>query len=160
MPALSFQEEWLDMLLTGSKKQTTRPRTDRIKVGDICHIYNQQRRRIDQKEMRTPTTEGADMIYHHIEVEGNYPRPHLQKGRAYSIDPYYAHFLGKVYISEVYDMIPAANSTQCVWAADDGFDNFIAADTWFTQRYGMRWQSATWTVIRWSGWTERYFEPC
>ena len=39
MPAISFQHQFLDALLSGAKQQTTRKQTDRIKVGDVCNIY-------------------------------------------------------------------------------------------------------------------------
>jgi len=58
MPAISFQEEWINKLLNGTKQQTTRQQTARIKVGDVCHIYNQQRKKIISKPLRSLTDEG------------------------------------------------------------------------------------------------------
>lgn len=142
MPALSFQGGWLDKLLSGSKKQTTRSRTTRIKVGDIVNVYNQQRGRIVDKPLRRLTADGM----------------RRDKVREYPNHDY-AHFLGKVIIVEVYDMIPAANSIRSTWAKEDGFDNFACADTWFTQQYGNQWDEMPWTVIKWDDWYERYFEP-
>ena len=151
MPALSFQE-WLDKLLDGTKQQTTRPQTSRIKVGDICNIYNQQRRRITEKPMRQLTLSGVRMMR-----ERRYP-PH-NKCPEYQPYEQSAHFLGKVKITKVYDMCPCDNSARSAWAKADGFSNFGMADKWFTARYGEDWYKQWWTVIRWDGWLERYFEP-
>ena len=162
MPALSFQGEWLRKLLSGTKQQTTRPLTDRIKVGDICNIYNQQRRRIADKPMRKMTAIGMEMvlqkrtIHHDIRT---YPPVHPD---SWIRGLYYAHFLGKVEITEVYDLYPydaPLDSVLADWAHADGFDTFEDADVWFMKRYGEEWDLMHWTVIRWDGWTERYFEP-
>lgn len=160
MPALTFQPTFLDALLRGDKQQTTRPLTDRFKVGDVCHVYNQQRRRIIDKPLRTPTRVGAGMIFQMIEDEGRYPRPECDKSFGYSIDPYYAHFLGKVIITEVYDIHPCDISLDALtkWAQDDGFKDLADADIWFTKRYGDCWDTQYWTVVCWHGWIERYFE--
>jgi hypothetical protein len=146
MPAISFQHEFLDALLSGSKRQTTRKQTVRIKVGDVCHIYNQQRRRIIDKPMRKLTE------YGHAAVCSTYA------GSFYR-DSYHAHFLGIVKITEVYDMCPCDNSARSAWAKADGFTNFGVADKWFTARYGEDWYLQMWTVIQWDGWLERYFMP-
>ena len=159
MPALSFQEEWLDKLLSNTKQQTTRQQTDRIKVGDVCSIYNQQRRRITDKPLRKTTEGGYEFILRMIEDEGQYPRPVCDKRGGYSLESYYAHFLGKVVITAVEEMLPLRNSARSTWAMADGFDNFTCADTWFTKRHGEEWVDRWWTVIRWDGWLERYFEP-
>ncbi len=149
MPALSFQEEWLLKLLNGTKQQTTRPQTDRIKVGDIVNVYNQQRRRITDKPLLMLTVSGIEAMH----------------DRGYQFVPdflnahYYAHFLGKVEITEVYDITPWCMDGANSWAVADGFFNIEAADEWFTERYGDGWMHQTWTVIRWDGWQERYFEP-
>jgi hypothetical protein len=155
MPALSFQEMWLRKLLDGTKQQTTRRQTDRIKVGDICHLYNQQRRRIPDKQMLSPTRVGAAMIFQMIEDEGRYPQPECDKSFGYSIDPYYAHFLGKVEITEVYDIHPCEMTEEELeaWAVADGFKGFHptgvfpeqlcalepGANMWFQRRYGDDW---------------------
>jgi len=161
MPAISFQEMWLDALLSGRKKQTTRA-NDRIKVDDICNIYNQQRRRIMDKPLRQMTPRGIEVMY-----ERWYPLTpdELPEGT------YYAHFLGKVKIIDVHSMIPSEMSGENLeaWACADGFDGFsrldplggeheITANEWFTMNYGDDWMDRTWTVIRWDGWLERYFE--
>jgi len=146
MPALSFQEEWVDRLLSCTKQTTTRPLTDRIKVGDVCHVYNQQRRRITDKSLRKLTADGIATM-----PMSRYPFP--KPGM------HYAHFLGKVIITEVCDRLPLRNSHRNAWAKADGFTNFTEADTWFTKRYGEGWVDSWWTVIRWDGWLERYFEP-
>ncbi len=175
MPALSFQGEWLDKLLSGSKQQTTRQQTDRIKVGDVVHIYNQQRRRIADKPLRETTWDGYEFISGMIEDIGQYPRPMCDQLGGYSLDLYHAHFLGKVMITEVYDLIPIEmiGDELKAWAVADGFKDFHptyrlhtkgiheddGANMWFQRRYGEAWMHQRWTVIRWQGWQERYFEP-
>ena len=162
MPALSFQEEWIDKLLSGSKQQTTRPQTDRIKVGDVCSIYNQQRRKITDKMMLCTTPIGEEIILAKIRSE-QYP---AIPDEVYVVPEYYAHFLGKVEITEVYertfDMMLIRRSEHewrmaNAWALSDGFKDFWGADTWFTAKYGDDWMQQTWTVIRWNGWLEKYF---
>lgn len=158
MPALSFQEEWIDKLLSDTKQQTTRPQTSRIKVGDIVHVYNQQRRRITDKPPRLLTATGLQMFR-----EG-YPFVKTDRHE----EGHHAHFLGKVAITEVYertfDMMLIRRSGHewrmaNAWARSDGFKDFWGADTWFTAKHGDDWMQQTWTVIRWNGWLERYFEP-
>ena len=151
MPALSFQEEWIDALLSGSKRQTTRAQTDRIKVGDTCTLYNQQRRRIMDKLLRRMTHRGIKVM-----EERGYPfAPIFHQAQ------YYAHLLGKVKIIDVHDIHPAkmAPVELSRWAWADGFDSFTSARCWFEIRYGTRWMHQTWTVIGWDGWLERYFDP-
>lgn len=149
MPALSFQEEWLLKLLNETKQQTTRPQTDRIKVGDIVHIYNKQRSPIANKPERKLTALGFDVMHNRHSMS----TVQLREGL------FHAHFLGKVEIIEVCPMLPLKNSSRSAWAKADGFDNFTSADTWFTKKYGEEWVDRWWTVIRWNGWQERYFEP-
>ena len=150
MPTLSFQEEWIGPLLRGNKQQTTRPQTRRIKVGDIVHIYNQQRRRVTDKPLRLLTKAGIAMM-----PMDRYPFPSNKP------QMHYAHFLGKVKITEVYDIHPHLMSDRSLkeWAMADGFPDFASARCWFEIRHGARWMHQTWTVIRWDGWIERYFEP-
>ena len=155
MPAISFQREFLDALLRGDKQQTTRRPADRIKVGDVCNIYIDQRVRIADKMVRRVTPLGEEVIIAKI-MSGQYPEI---SDRVYVVPEYYAHFLGKVRITKVYDMCPCDNSARSAWAKADGFTNFGVADKWFTARYGEDWYLQMWTVIRWGGWTERYFEP-
>ena len=152
MPALSFQEMWLDALLSGRKKQTTRA-TDRTKVGHVCSIYNQQRCQINTKPLRKLTPEGDKMMR-----EREYPRVRkLPEGT------YYAHFLGKVKIAETYSMHPSKmrgvelEVWTAMWSYADGFNTFLDANEWFTMNYGDDWMDRTWHVIRWDGWLERYF---
>ena len=157
MPALSFQEMWIDKLLADTKQQTTRKMTDRIKPGDVCHIYNQQRGRIDDKPLRDLTQTGRGVVNTMI-CGGTYP--HVPEGHGF--EQYYAHFLGKVRITEVDDFYPYDAPYDTVlanWAHADGFDTVEDADVWFTKRYGEDWDMLSWTVIRWGGWVERYFEP-
>ena len=148
MPAASFQEGWIDKLLRGDKQQTTRQQTDRIKVGDILHIYNQQRRRIIDKPLRKLTLKGCFML--HDRGERDYP----EYGSYY-----HAHFLGKVEITEVYDINPSEMSGEDLeaWAWADGFDDISDAAMWFRKHHNAFWMGQTWTVIRWNGWLEQYF---
>ena len=69
-----------------------------------------------------------------------------------------AHSLGKVVITDIYDVLPINSCGKEGWAKLDGFDNFAAADKWFEDKYGEDWMCQYWTVIRWDGWLERYFE--
>ena len=150
MPVLSFQERWLDKLLKGEKQQTTRPQTDRIKKGAVCTIYNQQRRHITSKPTRRMTQRGMEVM-----KERGYPFVN-------EFYPYHAHLLGKVKITEVYDMRHAIGTFPIgleEWALKDGFDTYLQADAWFTKRYGKNWLYQNWTVIQWDSWLERYFEP-
>ena len=162
MPALSFGEKWLDALLSGSKRQTTRPQTDRIKEGAVCTIYNQQRRRIVDKPLRQMTHRGIEMM-----KVREYPFiPEFHQAR------YHAHLLGKVEITEVYDIHPCemAEAELKTWAVADGFKGFHpqtvppdrlydGANMWFQRQYGDDWMQRQWTVGRWDGFLERYFEP-
>ena len=162
MPALSFGEKWLDALLRGDKKQTTRPQTDRIKRGAVCTIYNQQRRRITDKPLRRMTYLGVGVM-----EARRYPFiPEFHQAQ------YHAHLLGKVEITEVYDIHPCEMTEVELkaWAVADGFKGFHpltvppdrlydGANMWFQRRYGDDWMQRWWTVIPWDGWTERYFEP-
>jgi hypothetical protein len=183
MPAVSFQEKWINKLLRGDKQQTTRPQTTRIWIGDpIVHIYNQQRRSIIDKPLLMCTKEGKWIVRGLMKKRHHYPQlfydseggkiyPHLLDWGAKSVR-YHAHFLGKVKITEVYDIHPSEMSGEELeaWAWADGFSNFDpititpesvaqSANWWFSHRYGNDWMQQTWTVIRWHGWVERYFEP-
>ena len=158
MPALFTPADWLDKLLSSTKKQITIPQTDRIKIDDIVNFYNGGGRIMD-KPLRETTWEGYEFISGMIDDEGVYPRPACDALGGYCLDVYPAHLLGKVVITEVYDMIPAYNSTRSQWAKADGFDNFTCANSWFSKRYGADWMQTPWTVIRWGGWIKRYFEP-
>ena len=172
MPALSFGGEWLDKLLSGSKCQTTRPQTDRIKVGDVCTIYNQQRRRIIDKPLRQLTMLGS-RVYQQCIYNCSYPDPPEMVSNDFGFrHVYYAHLLGKVKITEVYNIHPCEMTEVKLkaWAVADGFKGFHpqtvppdrlydGANMWFQRRYGDDWMQRWWTVIPWDGWTERYFEP-
>ena len=155
MPAISFQSEVLDALLSCEKQQTTRKLSSRIKVGDVCTIYNQQRRRIMDKPLRRLTDEG----YYKMEQLSNRNYPTVPSTNP--ILQYPAHFLGKVEITEVYDIIPSTLSGNEleVWAMRDGFDCWGDAFMWFESRYDDNWMEDMFTVCRWNGWLERYFEP-
>jgi hypothetical protein len=159
MPALSFQGEWLLKLLNGTKQQTTRQQTERIKAGDICNIYNQQRKEIIKKPLRNLTDEGYGKMAQlsHKSQGKHYPEvPFTTPDRQYP-----AHFLGRVKVIEVFDFRPCERNWQELeaWAWADGFQDFASARCWFEIRYGARWMHQAWTVIRWNGWAERYFEP-
>ena len=168
MPALSFQNEWLDKLLSGSKRQTTRSQTDRIKVGDVCTIYNQQRKRITDKPLRRLSDRGRVEMTNRIFSE-KYDYPPSLTG--YDYWNYYAHLLGKVEIIDVHDIHPCemTEAELEAWAVADGFKGFHpaavppdrlydGANMWFQRRYGDDWMQRWWTVERWDGWLERYFE--
>ncbi|NIA12158.1 MAG: hypothetical protein GWP10_21170 [Nitrospiraceae bacterium] len=141
MPALSFGKKWLDALLRGDKKQTTRPQTARIKEGAVCTIYNQQRQRIVNKPLRKLTAFGnAEMHFRNYQ---NVPDM-LEDGGFY-----HAHLLGKVEIIDVHDIHPCemAEAELKAWAVADGFKGFHpqtvppdrlydGANMWF-QRMGM-----------------------
>ena len=166
MPALSFQEKWLDKLLSSTKQQTTRQQTARIKVGDVCSIYNQQRRRIIDKALRGLTDFGYGQMDRLSKRNGKYPPlPFTNPIRQYP-----AHLLGKVKITEVYDIHPCGmtDGELKAWAVADGFTDSAnlgfteveLADMWFRAHHrDDGWRRRTWTVIRWDGWQERYFEP-
>jgi len=146
-----FDGVWLDALLSCEKQQTTRKQTDRIKVGDTVPVYNHKYRAIHDKPLRTMTATGSKMFmadYPFVNTNNTPPK-------------YHAHFLGKVVITEVYDIIPSEMSGEELeaWAWADGFDSIDVARCWFEIRYGTRWMHKTWTAICWRGWAERYFEP-
>lgn len=170
MPAISFNREFLDALLRGDKQQTTRKLTNRIKVGDTAQIYIEQRAQITGKPLRTCTKDGKWNIRELLNRRSNYPHTFYDDngGRVYphSLDwgaepvRYHAHFIGKVKITEVYDMLPLrCTCGEEVWAKKDGFAGYGDASAWFESRYGEGWVDRWWTVIRWDGWMERYFKP-
>jgi hypothetical protein len=149
MPALSFGRRWLDPLLESTKQHTTRPQTDRIKVGAVTNIYIEQRRRILDKPLRRMTLIGIDAMY-----ERGYPMVSAFYQAAYP-----AHYLGKVEITDVYDIhFPEMSGEELeAWAWLDDFKDFDQADAWFTDQYNAGWMSRAWTGIGWHGWLERYF---
>lgn len=170
MVALSFKREWIDALLSGDKMQTTRKPTPpgkpaRVKEGDVCQIYVEQRMRISEKLLRRTTVAGREMILKKIE-DGKYPVAPLPGGvvditalRYSDLTLYYAHFLGTVEITEVYEVCPAemCGDDLDAWAWCDGFPGFDEGDMWFVRHYGEGWLDQVWTAIRWNGWKERYF---
>lgn len=151
MPAQSYQLMWLDPLLLSEKEQTTRPQTDRFHVGDTTHIYIQQRRRIIDKPLRRLTYAGIDMVH-----DRGYPFiPEFHKAI------YHAHFLGKVVLTEVYDtcFCDFSHAELEAWALADGFPDTTSAEAWFLDQYGCDYPNDLYTVTRWHGWKERYFQP-
>ncbi|OEU74053.1 MAG: hypothetical protein BA864_06900 [Desulfuromonadales bacterium C00003093] len=151
MPALSFHHGWLDQLLLSEKQQTTRPQNTRFHVGDTAHIYIEQRRRIIDKPLRRLTYAGIDMVY-----ARHYPFiPDFHKAI------YHAHFLGIVVLTEVFDIHPTEMSLPefKAWVLADGFTDTLAAGDWFVEQYDEDWQERWWTVVRWDGWQEQYFQP-
>ena len=162
MPAISFQRKFLDDLLSGRKQQTTRRQTDRFKVGAVAQLYIEQRRKITDKPERHLTECGIGMMCDRYGM--------TKRQKLLGVFP--EHFLGKVEIAEVYDIQPCEMSGEDLeaWAWADGFGNFDpvtitpelvdqSANWWFSERYGNDWMHRWWTVIRWHGWLELYFEP-
>ncbi len=182
MPAHTFGTEWLDPLLRSDKQGTTRPQSTRIKVGDIVSIYIKQRQAVSHKPLRTCTEDGKWHIRELMNTRPHYPQifydnegqgmyPHLLDWGAKRVQ-YHAHFIGKVQITEVFDIHPCemSRTDMEMWARADGFAfldvapaisemGHRSANDWFTQRYGADWIQRWWTVERWDGWLERYFEP-
>ena len=166
MPAISFERMWVDDLLSDRKPQTTRPETDRFKIGDIANIYIEQRRKIIDKPIRQMTGIGTTAMADRVCGDNNYHYPancpvvEYHEGCPF----YYAHFIGKVEITDVQRFMPSEHGGDDgadileTWARLDGFKDFAAADEWFSSRYKY-WQDAVWTVIRWDGWQEVYFQP-
>ena len=91
----------------------------------------------------------------------NYPAtcPIIIDQQPGDLPSYYAHFIGKVEIAEIYSILPYMMSEPNLvrWARQDGFKDFAAADRWFTLQYGGSWFYNNWTAIRWDGWEEVYF---
>ena len=153
----------IDKLLSNETQQTTIPKTYRFKVGDVAHIYNQQRRRIVDKPELPLTRAGIRIMDQRYDPNA----------RQELLGIFYAHFLGKVEITKVYLFYPVEMATFELqnWAQADGFKNFHptrqiftkgvhdddGANMWFQRRYGDNWMHQTWTVIQWDGWLERYF---
>lgn len=169
MVAISFHKEFLDDLLRCDKQQTTRltpmaPKVPRIKVGDIAQIYIKQRQAITSKPVRQMTSAGTTTIANRVDdINYHYPAgcPAVEGSKYGDMPSYYAHLLGKVEIIESYEIQPNKMSDDELeaWAQADGFKNFAYADMWFMRQYDGRWMERTWTVSRWVGWSERYFEP-
>lgn len=166
MPALSFQREFVDDLLSGSKQHTTRPETDRFKIGDIAQIYIEQRKNIMYKPVRIMTGIGTTAMADRVD-NANYHYPAncpIVEYHKDELPSYYAHFLGKVEIVDVQRFMPSEHwgdegaDIVETWARKDGFKDFAAADEWFSNRYEY-WLDTEWTVIGWNSWIERYFEP-
>lgn len=161
MSAISFQPEFLNALLSCEKQQTTRPvppvppKHPRFNVGDVLHVYNQQRRRIVDKPLLRLTADGVRVMTQKT-ADGTYPYP-----PTWHTNRSYAHFLGKVEITNAFNIHPCEMPLDVLtdWAHDDGFTDLEAADTWFTQQHGGDWDTRYWAVVRWDGWLERYFEP-
>lgn len=157
MPAISFQHRFIDALLRGDKQQTTRKMTNRVKVGDTAQIYIDQRVPLTDKPIRQMTDAGLIAMAKPVR---KIPCPSGPLKRYGVMPSFYAHFLGKVQITEVYDILPL----QCTcgeeaWAKRDGFAGYADASAWFESKYGEGWVGKWWTVIRWDGWAERYFDP-
>lgn len=169
MVARSFEPIFIDDLLSSDKEQTTReptppPKPPRVKVGDAMQIYVLQRVPIVDKPVRQMTAIGTTVMADRVnDPKYNYPAecPIMPTGLRYDVPYYYAHFLGIVEITEVYDFVPMDTHEVELkaWAQADGFKDMFDASHWFTNRYGNDWIYRTWTVSRWDGWVERYFEP-
>ena len=152
MKAVSFNLEFLDPLLSSQKQQTTRGQTDKFSVGDEISIYYRLRMKISKKPIRELTPAGK-LYYTEYITEGEPVCP--------MADTYYAHKLGEVVLTSVYDFKPV--NYMCLgvflrhWANEDDFVSFDAADTWFKKQYGCDWIYKNWTVISWQKWKEVYF---
>jgi len=171
MVAISFHEEFLDALLRCDKQQTTRltpkpPKAPRIKTGDTAQIYIKQRQEITSKPVRQMTRAGTTIIADRVnDANYHYPAkcppspPHHSTPVTLSL--YYAHFIGIVEIVEVYQihLSEMSGEEREAWAKADGFKDFSHANLWFYQQHGKYWKKLSWTVIKWNGWLERYFEP-
>lgn len=166
MPALSFMREWINPLLSGDKTQTTRKpvapgKPPRFIVGDLCHVYVEQRGKITGKPVYPTTKEGRPKIWQKI-IDDKYPPP--QEGRVFYEDlfSYYAHFLGIVRITDVATIQPSTMTGEDLesWAWSDGFYDFDEGDRWFVKHHSDDlWADQKWDVIQWNGWVERYFDP-
>ena len=167
MVAISFHEEFLDDLLRCDKQQTTRhgpkaKKVPRIKVGDIAQIYIKQRQAITSKPVRRVTSVGNTIISNRVNDDNyQYPSDCPIRPGYQTMPSYYAHFIGIVEIAEVYQIHPDKISGEELeaWARADGFKDFAHADMWFMRQNNGRWTELSWTVIKWNGWSERYFEP-
>lgn len=168
MPALSFKPEWVNALLSGEKRQTTRKpapagKPPRIEEGDLCQVYNSQRVKINSKPLYPTTVKGRERILTKM-IDGKYPQlpgmDILLPPRYSDIKEYYAHFLGVVEISEVYLIVPSEMSGEDLeaWAWSDGFFSLDTGDTWFVHHHSETWMDQEWVVCRWNGWNERYFK--
>lgn len=163
MPSLSFERVWLDDLLSRKKQHTTRPETTRFEIGDIVHVYIEQRGKIIDKPIRVMTSIGTTAMADRVNNANYlYPAtcPVVNKDHVNDLPSYYTHFIGKIEIVEIQNICPYEMSHSDLerWARADGFDNFAEAYKWFLIRYGDKWMDLTWTVIGWDGWIERYFE--
>lgn len=78
----------------------------------------------------------VDNINYHYPV--NCPVVEYHKG---DLQSYYAHFIGKVDIVEVYDihLYEMSDDEIEAWACADGFKDFAHADMWFLRQYDGRW---------------------
>jgi len=168
MVAISFHEVFVDALLRCDKQQTTRltqrSLKPRIKFRDIAQIYIKQRSTITSKPIRQMTGAGTTVMADRVEdINYHYPAycPAVEDIKYGDMPSYYAHFIGKVEIAEVYKITPSHMSAEKLnaWALADGFKDFNHAYEWFVQQYDILWMEKTWTVVEWSGWSERYFEP-
>lgn len=171
MVTISFHEEFLDALLRCDKQQTTRQapkaqKVPRIKTGDTAQIYIKQRQAITSKPVRQVTSVGNTIIANRANDDNyHYPASYPIVQGYHTIPAklalYYAHFIGIVEIAEVYQLYPYEMSREELeaWARADGFNDFSHANLWFYQQYGKYWKKLSWAVIKWNGWSERYFEP-
>jgi len=164
MPALSFKREWINTLLSGGKTQTTRKPTTpgkppRIKPGDLCQIYIEQRRKISDKPIYPTTDLGRTHIYQKI-LDGKYPNPVQSTIHYDDLGNYYAHFLGTVYVTNIYTLNPSNLGYEELneWAWRDGFCNFDIGDQWFCKHHNnANWKQQRWDVIQWDTWEEKYY---
>jgi len=157
MPAQSFDPRFINALLSCEKQQTTRkpsPRhkPPRIKINDTVQVYVDQRKPIRSKPLLELTGLGRLVMCRLSQIgKKNYPAPDSCM--------YYAHYLGKIVVSDIFEIVPSSMSGEALeaWAWADNFKDFDAADAWFTDRYDAAWVDRVWTVQQWHGWIEQYF---
>lgn len=162
MTSLSFDPVFLDPLLRCDKQQTTHPQTMRFGVGDVAQMYITQNQPLTSKPIRRMTGLGTTLVADRAGDPKYHYDPRCPLAESYAlgdIPSYYAHFLGKVRITEVEHVKVGSIWNRNTWAQKDGFQNFEIARCWFESRYGAHWLKRTFTVLRWDGWIERYFEP-
>ncbi len=154
MRIISFKKEFLDLLLSSRKQQTSRKKKEGKyvpKIGEQFAIYNELRTPIITKPIRKLTPAGVR-------------RYQDQAACCPLAGHYYAHLLGIVTLTNVYEITPSCylpTDSGCGflerWARMDGFKSFSDANRWFTETYDSDWIDRTYVVQQWEKWDEVYF---